>query len=135
MPLFVPDSATLVSISREVRARGVVYLLLDRHKEWLLLCQKLPIAAKFINSDVIGSRIERVNTTSLYEIANTTTIHKLRWRVRMVQLGEAVEQFERERREGYRNVLVLGAATRYKFSQNRALVTDLLSITSRSMPH
>ena len=74
--------------------RPVAYLLVDRLKEWCVLCQSLPLLAKWINENVSnGERCERVTVTGLFENMNKTNgssggWHKGRYRVSTVSLGQ-----------------------------------------------
>ena len=129
--LFVKESDRLIQITKEWNARSNVYLIKDRTREYLILTQRMPSATRFINSDVVSDRRDRVNSTSLYSIAGTETEHKLRWTVQVFDLATGVSAFEKERCNRYDHVLIVGSPLRYKLELERSAAAQVKSLLKR----
>ena len=112
----------LTTVYQDRSAKGLVYLVLSRDNEWLLMAQSLPMLSKFLNSRLSnGQAYDTVSVTSLHDNLNRTDgrsggFCKGRWRVRTVPLEECVSEFERYRAD-FENAVVIAADPRvYKTS-------------------
>ena len=113
----LPPSVRLTGMLKEWNARDNAYMIADRRGEWLLLGQRLPLVASFINSSIARDKIEHVSVTGLYECKDRPIFHKLAWKVEQLPLEAAAEHFERARREGFANVCIIGVPTCYRFER------------------
>ena len=85
--------------------KNVAYIVVDRSQDWVVLCQSLPLIARWINANLSsGEAWDRVSTTGLFENLNRSGgrnggWHKGRFRVTSVPLEESVDAFERMRKD------------------------------------
>ena len=87
----------LTRMSRERSARAHGYVIRDRvAKKLVLCCQRLNLAADYINSLQLGGR---VSPASLYEAAKYGRDVHRRWQVTRKALDETATCFEEARRE------------------------------------
>ena len=110
-------SVRLACVQKEWNARGKAYTIADRRGEWLLLGQRLPLVAHFINARIARDELEHVSATGLYECKDRAVFHKLTWKVEQLPLEEAAERFERARRQGFAKVCVVGTPVCYRFQR------------------
>ena len=107
----------LKGVSREFHARKRgVYVLIDKHEEYLIVSQKLQPLSTFLNS-IAQDKSSRVSVTALYEILDKTNNRvggwsKNRWKCRFIPLESAVALFESERGR-YKQALILGTPKCY----------------------
>ena len=93
----------VAAVRREWNARDRVYIVHDRSPEGcLLVSQRLPKIAAYINAHLCTHDCERVSAAGMYEAVNRTDgahcgWHKLRWRVVSVPLKSAVAEVESRR--------------------------------------
>ena len=113
----------LTRVYKDVHAkRDVAYLVEDRQREWVILCQSLPLLARWINENVSsGCTWERVSVTGLFENIDRTDgrhggWHKGRYRVRRVPLAQSSAEFEAMRKECTHAVVVAGRLGGYQTS-------------------
>jgi hypothetical protein len=93
--------------------KDVAYLLVDRSHEWTVLCQSLPLLAKWVNENVSsGERCDRVTVTGLFENMDKTDgasggWHKGRYRVSRVPLKDSSALFDSVRGD-HKNAAIVG---------------------------
>ena len=92
--------------------KNVAYIATDRGQDWVILCQSLPLLAKWINANLsCGEPWDKVSTTGLFENLNRSGgrnggWHKGRWRIKSVDLDSATAEFEALRSESKQAALV-----------------------------
>jgi hypothetical protein len=93
----------------------VAYLVVERSHEWIILCQSLPLLAKWINTNVSnGEAWDTVSVTGLFDSMGRETgrhggWHKGRFRISKLSLDEATHVFE-SMRQNYKNAVMVGYA-------------------------
>ena len=103
----------LFSIRREWNARERVYIVHERDPRGsLLVSQRLPMLAAYINEHLCTHDCERVSAGGMYDAVHRTEgahcgWHKLRWRVESVPLESAAAEIE-SRRQSHATCTVLG---------------------------
>lgn len=94
------------------RGAEVAFVVVDRERQWALLGQKLQLMSKWINANIVdGKSWNRVSTTGLWGSVGRVDgreWHKGRFKVRAVDLGRAIEEFERTR-AAYSNSAVVAS--------------------------
>lgn len=107
-PYELRPSMRLVSLAAQPHARGYAYVISDRlTKRHVVLSHRLPKAYEFLQK---VCEEDPPCMASLYEAATArirSGLHHRRWRVIRVPIGEAPDEFERERRSGYEHPVVL----------------------------
>ena len=88
----LPRARAVVAVRPERYARGKCYVVVDRHKTLLVVCQNLGAAVDVINAS-FESELDWVNAPSLYEAAQKKLhggFHMRRWRVEGASREEAL---------------------------------------------
>ena len=122
----------LHTIGREAHARGKVYLVHDKHKRVLVLCQRLALAVDYLNAHAVTDPEDRLSYASLYEIVGkrgprVDGWHKRRWRVEPLPVEDAaVARFEALRAQ-HESAVVLGQTERYETVPSEATGGDALA--------
>ena len=98
------DDQRLVEWRHQIHGRGHGYVVSDRYGSSVLVCEKLPWAAVYINT--LG--VDKVSVASLYEAAKFGRLVHRRWSCRRLPLDEAAAAFEEERRAHPGKAVVLG---------------------------
>ena len=107
----------LASIRKDFSTKKrVAYVAVDRAGEWAMLCQSLPLLAKWINTNLSTTDYawDRVSVTGLYDYLDRPedtlhgAWHKGRFRLRSVPLVDAIEVFENTRK-GYQNAAIIAS--------------------------
>ena len=100
------------------RKRGV-YVLEDKHEQYLVLAQKLPHIVTFLNS-IASDDASRVSLTALYQIQGKgKTDNKVggyakhRWRLRFAAFEDVCRLFEHERGR-FLHALIVGEPDCYQ---------------------
>ena len=107
----------LKSVQREYRARkSGVYVLFDKHGDYLIVSQRLHLLSTFLNS-IAPDPSSRISVSALYEILDNVDnrvggFSKHRWACRFVPLDTAASLFESERVR-FQQVLILGTPNCY----------------------
>ena len=101
---FEPTSKLITPLIKEWHARGnQAWIIHDCVTNTVLLAQKLPLLAAYINGQYARNRFERVTTRGLYEAANQPEgkqPHKLRYCISSCPLHLAHVAFESRRSNG-----------------------------------
>ena len=117
--ILVDATQRLATVGKDQFAKKkVVYIVTDRSREWFIMCQSLPLLAKWINDHVCEASSERVSVTGLFENMNRTDgrhggWHKGRFRIQVVALNNACAVFEHERAGFAKAVVIAGMPQRY----------------------
>ena len=107
----------VVAMQRDWSARGKAYTVRDRHCSWLLLTQRLPLVADFINESVARDAFDYVNVTSLYEAKDKQMrcgMTKRMWAVDAhATYAEALAAFERSR-PAFESAAIVGTPAAFR---------------------
>lgn len=96
VPVFiVKPGRRLTDVRREGHGRAYGYVLADRYGSLVLCCQRLTLAAAFLNTQ----SGDRVSVASLYEAAALGRRVHRRWSCKRMAVDEAAAAFEAARRE------------------------------------
>ena len=93
--------------------KDVAYLVTDRSREWILICQSLPLLVTWINTNLSsGEQWDRVSLSGMFENLDRTDgrhggWHKGRFRVSSLPLSDSNEVFNAMRVE-YKNAAIVG---------------------------
>ena len=107
----------LKSVIREHRARKHCYILEDKYGKYVVVAQKLPCIASFINN-LAEDEASRVSTAALYKIVDSSPKNRVggyakhRWKLRTAKLEEVVDLFE-STRDRFEQSIILGAPDCY----------------------
>ena len=119
--MLLDSSTRLVRVHRDFASKkDIVYLVVDRSREWVILCQSLPLVVKWINENISnGDSWDRVTVTGLFESLNRTDgrnggWHKGRFRVCSVPLTQSRDVFEGVRTNYANAAVVSGMPNRYE---------------------
>ena len=106
----------VAAVRPERHARGKCYVVADRQRTLLLVCQKLGAAVDVINAG-FESDLDWVNAASLYEAAQKRLrhgFHMRRWRVEASTRDEAPAVIALERSRGpYAREVIVGSPAHY----------------------
>ena len=109
---------SLVRIHREYKTRKAgAYLAFDKYGHMIIVTQKLPELAAFLNS-FAKDNSDRVSVPALHAVVGKGEGHrtcgftKHRWKVAFCPLESAAEQFE-SFRGGYERAVIVGAPAAY----------------------
>ena len=96
------------------------YLLEDRHRQYLIVAQKLPVLVSFLNS-IAPDASTRVSITALYQIADKSNnrvggFSKYRWRLRFIPFGDVSRLFQSERGQ-FEHAMIVGQPDCYAISR------------------
>ena len=111
-----PSFQLRTPLVKEWHARGnQAWIIHDSVTNTVLLAQKLPLVAAYINQQYARNRFERVTTRGLYEAAHQSQSegkqpHKLRYRVSSCALDHAHVAFESVRSKGVQHAALLTQA-------------------------
>ena len=84
----------LTQLRHEMHGRAHAYVVADRFGTIVLVCQKLPLAAAYLNATTGGDRIA---VASLYEAAARGRLVHRRWTCKRTTLDEAPAAFAEAR--------------------------------------
>ena len=119
MPLALEPTQRLVGIRKEYHARKrkdehVVYICMDRDREYMLASQRLAKIADYINEHCISdcTKANRVSFAGLIENVDAQgktngSWHKGRWKTTAVGLQKA-KDFLESSRENYQTTVLIG---------------------------
>ena len=114
------SSQHLASVAKDYHAKkDVVYLMMCRNHDYLVMTQSLPLLAKWVNDNLsCGEQWDRVTVTGLHNCLNCTDgrnggWHKGRFRVRTLPLATSRDEFEAAREGFSKAVIVAGMPRRY----------------------
>eukprot|EP00966_Prymnesium_polylepis_P077935 1806702-Prymnesium_polylepis.1 len=104
--------------SRQHHGQACVYFIMDKHRQYVLVAQKLHSAKAFIDQKLALDASDRVSVSGLYNCMDTSEgrhsgFHKNRWRCISAPLEDAPMKFERVR-EGYDRAVVIGSGSEYE---------------------
>ena len=106
-----PSFKLRTPLVKEWHARGnQAWIIHDSVTSTVLLAQKLPLLASYINQQYARNRFEHVTTRGLYEAADQSEgkqPHKLRYRVSSCALDHAHVAFESIRSKGVSHAALL----------------------------
>ena len=115
--LTLAPNERVVAMQRDWSARGMAYTVRDRQCSWLLLTQRLPLIADFINESVARDAFEYVNVTSLYEAKDKQMrcgLTKRTWAVDAhASYDDALAAFERSR-PAFEHAAVVGTPAAFR---------------------
>ena len=115
--LLLSPSETLVGVDREWHTRkSGAYIVWDRHGKYILLSQRLPLLAAFLNA-MASDSAERVSVSALHQIVGRDRNRvcgwsKNRWKLSFCRLEEVCEHFE-SARDAFEKALILGVPSAY----------------------
>ena len=118
--LLLSETDTLVAVEREWHTRkSGCYLVSDRYGKFLLVSQRLPLVADFVNA-MAHDKSERVSVPALHQIVGLTEnrvcgYSKGRWRVEFCPLEHVGSQIARAR-AGFERAVILGAPSAYRIA-------------------
>ena len=115
--MILRPSDKLGAVHREWHTRkNGCYIVFDRYNKVILLSQRLPLIASFLNS-MASTGAERVSLSALHQIVGTREnrvggYSKHRWKLSFCKLEDVSEHFERSR-GAFEKAMILGAPAAY----------------------
>ena len=97
--------------------KNVAYIATDRGQDWVILCQSLPLLAKWINANLsCGEPWDKVSTTGLFENLNRSGgrnggWHKGRFRVLSMPIEKSKDVFD-SLRKAHTHAAIVGHSLR-----------------------
>ena len=115
--LLLSPSESLAGVDREwhTRKQGA-YIVFDRHGHYIILSQRLPLIAAFLNA-MASDGAEKVSVSALHQIVGTSAnrvcgYSKNRWKLSFCKLDEVGKHFERAR-SGFDKAMIIGSPSAY----------------------
>ena len=116
--VLLSPSESLVGVDREWHTRKAgAYIVWDRHNKYIIVSQRLPLIAGFLNA-MASDSAEKVSVSALHKIVGREKNRvcgwsKNRWKLSFCKLEDVCEHFERAR-GAFDKALILGVPSAYR---------------------